>query len=81
MARQMIVLDSLVSNPSPTGAMAAHEFTITRRVEFSETDMAGIVHFSTSAATWSTPSAFFRSLDRSIVDRDSDRLTRLCGEL
>ena len=24
----------------------AHEFTLTRRVEFSETDMAGIMHFS-----------------------------------
>ena len=51
--------------------MAAHEFTITRRVEFSETDMAGIVHFSNFCRYMEhAEHAFFRSLDRSIVDRD-----------
>ncbi|MFL2904234.1 MAG: acyl-CoA thioesterase [Limisphaerales bacterium] len=49
--------------------MAAHEFTITRRVEFSETDMAGIVHFSNFCRYMEhAEHAFFRSLDRSIVD-------------
>ena len=51
--------------------MAAHEFTIKRRVEFSETDMAGIVHFSNFCRYMEhAEHAFFRSLDRSIVDRD-----------
>ena len=51
--------------------MAAYEFTITRRVEFSETDMAGIVHFSNFCRYMEhAEHAFFRSLDRSIVDRD-----------
>ena len=51
--------------------MAAHEFTITRRVEFSETDMAGIVHFSNFCRYMEhAEHAFFRSLGRSIVDRD-----------
>ena len=51
--------------------MAAHEFTITRRVEFSETDLAGIVHFSNFCRYMEhAEHAFFRSLDRSIVDRD-----------
>ena len=49
--------------------MAAHEFTIRRRVEFSETDMAGIVHFSNFCRYMEhAEHAFFRSLDRSIVD-------------
>ena len=49
--------------------MAEHEFTITRRVEFSETDMAGIVHFSNFCRYMEhAEHAFFRSLDRSIVD-------------
>ena len=49
--------------------MAVHEFTITRRVEFSETDMAGIVHFSNFCRYMEhAEHAFFRSLDRSIVD-------------
>ena len=66
MAEQMIdLLDGLVSNPSPIGGiMAAHEFTITRRVEFSETDMAGIVHFSNFCRYMEhAEHAFFRSLD------------------
>ena len=51
--------------------MAAHEFTITRRVEFSETDMAGIVHFSNFCRYMEhAEHAFFRSLGRSIVDHD-----------
>jgi len=51
--------------------MAAHEFITTRRVEFSETDMAGIVHFSNFCRYMEhAEHAFFRSLGRSIVDRD-----------
>ena len=51
--------------------MAAHEFITTRAVEFSETDMAGIVHFSNFCRYMEhAEHAFFRSLGRSIVDRD-----------
>ena len=51
--------------------MAQHEFTITRRVEFSETDAAGIVHFANFYRYMEyAEHAFFRSLGRSIVDRD-----------
>ena len=41
----------------------AHEFKLTRRVEFSDTDLAGIVHFS-AFFRWmeSTEHAFYRSL-------------------
>ena len=40
-----------------------HEFTTTRRVEFSETDMAGIVHFSNFFRYMeATEHAFFRAL-------------------
>lgn len=49
------------------------EFKITRRVEFSETDMAGIVHFSNFYKYMeSAEHAFFRSLGFSIVTRDTD---------
>ena len=53
--------------------MAQHEFTITRRVEFNETDAAGIVHFSNFYRYMEfAEHAFFRSLGRSIVDHDLD---------
>jgi YbgC/YbaW family acyl-CoA thioester hydrolase len=40
-----------------------HEFTLTRRVEFAETDMAGIVHFSNFFRMMEAAEhAFFRSL-------------------
>jgi acyl-CoA thioester hydrolase len=44
------------------------EFTITRTVEFSETDMAGIAHFS-NFFRWmeSCESAFYRSLDLPVI--------------
>ena len=49
--------------------MAAHAVTIPRRGEFSEPDMAGIVHFSNFCRYMEhAEHAFFRSLDRSIVD-------------
>ena len=49
--------------------MPEHEFTITRKVEFSETDMAGIVHFSVFYRYMEyAEHAFFRSLGHSIVD-------------
>jgi len=52
----------------------AHEHTIRRRVEFSETDMAGIVHFSRFFRYMETAEhAFFRSLGFSIVTRIGDR--------
>ena len=44
------------------------EFTIRRRVEFSETDMAGIVHFSNFFKYMETVEhAFYRSLGFSVV--------------
>ena len=49
--------------------MPEHEFSIIRKVEFSETDMAGIVHFSVFYRYMEyAEHAFFRSLGRSIVD-------------
>jgi YbgC/YbaW family acyl-CoA thioester hydrolase len=49
-----------------------HEYHITRRVEFSETDMAGIVHFSNFFRYMeSVEHAFLRSLGFSVVlDRE-----------
>ena len=45
----------------------AYEFKITRRVEFSETDMAGIVHYSNFFRYMeAAESAFFRSLGLSL---------------
>ena len=53
--------------------MAQHEFTITRRVEFSETDAAGIVHFANFYRYMEyAEHAFFRSLGRSIADAELD---------
>jgi YbgC/YbaW family acyl-CoA thioester hydrolase len=50
-----------------------YEFKITRRVEFSETDMAGIVHFSNFFRyVESAEHAFFRSLGHSIVTQTTD---------
>jgi acyl-CoA thioester hydrolase len=49
----------------------ACEFKIVRRVEFSETDMAGIVHYSNFFKYMETAEhAFFRSLGFSIVTRN-----------
>lgn len=49
------------------------EFKITRRVEFYETDMAGIVHFSNYFRMMeSAEHAFFRSLGFSIHDCEGD---------
>lgn len=51
----------------------AYEFKITRRVEFSETDMAGIVHYSNFFRYMETAEhAFYRSLGFSVVTRDID---------
>jgi YbgC/YbaW family acyl-CoA thioester hydrolase len=51
----------------------AFDFKITRRVEFSETDMAGIVHFSHFFRYMETAEhAFFRSLGFSVVTRQVD---------
>jgi YbgC/YbaW family acyl-CoA thioester hydrolase len=45
-----------------------YEFTVTRRVEFSETDMAGIMHFSNFFRLMeSAEHAFFRSLGFSVA--------------
>jgi acyl-CoA thioester hydrolase len=51
----------------------AFELKVTRRVEFSETDMAGIVHFSNFFRYMETAEhAFFRSLGRSVVMPEFD---------
>lgn len=50
-------------------AVMAHRFTCIERVQFSETDMAGIVHFSNFFRYMErVEHAFFRSLGFSIVD-------------
>ncbi len=50
-----------------------YEFKITRRVEFSETDMAGIVHYSNFFRYMEAAEhAFFRSLGFSVVTRQVD---------
>jgi acyl-CoA thioester hydrolase len=46
----------------------AYEYKVTRRVEFSETDMAGIVHYSNFFRYMETAEhAFYRSLGFSVV--------------
>ena len=51
----------------------AHEFKIERRVEFSETDMAGIVHYSNFFKYMETAEhAFYRSLGTSVVMKHLD---------
>jgi YbgC/YbaW family acyl-CoA thioester hydrolase len=51
----------------------AFEFKITKRVEFSETDMAGIVHYSNFFRYMETAEhAFFRSLGFSVVMEKHD---------
>jgi len=53
----------------------ASEFKIVRRVEFSDTDMAGIMHFSNFFRYMETAEhAFFRSLGLSIHTRIGDQL-------
>lgn len=48
-----------------------YEFKTTRRVEFSETDMAGIVHFSNFFRYMEyAEHAFYRSLGRSVIMGD-----------
>lgn len=50
-----------------------YQFKLTRRVEFSDTDMAGIVHYSNFFRYMeSVEHAFFRSLGHSVVLRDFD---------
>ena len=49
------------------------EFKVVRRVEFSDTDMAGIVHYSNFFKYMETAEhAFFRSLGFSVVTRQVD---------
>jgi acyl-CoA thioester hydrolase len=50
-----------------------YEFKIERRVEFSETDMAGIVHYSNFFKYMETAEhAFYRSLGTSVVMKNVD---------
>ena len=51
----------------------AYEFKITRRVEFSETDMAGIVHYANFFRYMEIAEhSFFRSLGFSVITRHVD---------
>ena len=51
----------------------AYEYRIVRRVEFSETDMAGIVHYSNFFRYMEAAEhAFFRSIGFSVVTRNVD---------
>jgi acyl-CoA thioester hydrolase len=54
--------------------MMPPEFTIRRRVQFAETDLAGIAHFS-NYFRWMEEAehAFFRSLGMSVVMRHGDQ--------
>jgi len=50
-----------------------YEFKIQRRVEFSETDMAGIMHYSNFFKFMETAEhAFYRSIGLSVVMKDAD---------
>jgi len=50
-----------------------YEFKVERRVEFSETDMAGIMHYSNFFRFMETAEhAFYRSLGHSVVMKDVD---------
>jgi hypothetical protein len=50
--------------------MPFHEFRATRRVEFNETDLAGIVHFSNFFRYMETvEGAFYRSFGQSVILR------------
>jgi acyl-CoA thioester hydrolase len=54
----------------------AYEFKLTRRVEFAETDMAGIVHFSNFFRMMeATEHAFFRSLGFTIHGHENGTTT------
>lgn len=51
----------------------AHDFKFIRRIEFAETDMAGIVHFANFFRMMEvTEHAFFRSLGFSIHSREAE---------
>src|SRR5438445_8368471 len=53
--------------------MMAYEFKATRRVEFSDTDMAGIMHYSNFFRFMETAEhGFYRSLGFSVVANESD---------
>ncbi len=52
----------------------AREFHIKRRVQFSETDMAGVMHFSNFYRLMEDAEhAFWRSVGLSVMTRDGDR--------
>jgi len=55
-----------------------YEFKLTRRVEFAETDMAGIMHYSNYFRFMETAEhAFFRSLGLSIVTKVVKEVARV----
>ncbi len=59
-----------------TDSLMPHEFKLTRRIEFAETDMAGIVHFANFFRMMeATEHAFFRSLGFSIHAHENGATT------
>jgi len=51
----------------------AAEFTLTRRVQFAETDLAGVMHFANYFRLMEEAEhAFWRSLGHSVCSRDGD---------
>jgi YbgC/YbaW family acyl-CoA thioester hydrolase len=53
----------------------AHEFTLTRRVEFADTDMAGIAHFTSLMRYMEeTEHAFYRSLGFSVHEHRGEEI-------
>ena len=53
-----------------------HEFKLTRRIEFADTDMAGIVHFANFFRMMeATEHAFFRSLGLTIHGHEAGTTT------
>ena len=55
----------------------AYEFKATRRVEFSDTDMAGIVHYANFFRFMETAEhGFYRSLGFSVVMLETEQIGR-----
>src|SRR5439155_7189320 len=65
-----LVFHSQIVNRKCRIASMAYEFKVVRRVEFSETDMAGIVHYSNFFRYMeAAETQFFRSLGFSLMTR------------
>ena len=62
--------------PHKVSTTMAHEFRLSHRVEFADTDAAGIMHFSRFFPCMEkTEHAFYRSLGLSVMTKESDRIS------